>query len=137
MAAIVSPGVHGLYLALAEIHQQQGRPREALDNLKQLHRHYSDDVVVRLSLAELLIAEGGSKRNCKSVVRLAQGIENDSEIHGALLLYKAIALRQLGLSCCVMPQFRARRTYRRVRPVDRFRIVCTSAMGQVSGDFTC
>ena len=97
VAAIVSPGMRGLHLALAEIHQQQGRPREALENLKQLHRRDSDDVVVRLSLAELLIEEGGSKRNCKSVVRLAQGIENDSEIHGALLLYKAIALRLLGL----------------------------------------
>jgi len=31
-------------------------------------------------------------------VRLAEGIENESEIHAALLLYKAKALRNLGLN---------------------------------------
>jgi predicted Zn-dependent protease len=31
------------------------------------------------------------------VVRLAEGIDNDSEIHAGLLLYKAKVLRKLGL----------------------------------------
>jgi len=97
VAAIIGPDVRGLLLALAEVRQHQGQPKDAIENLKQIYRRDRDDVVVRLSLAELLVEEGGSKRNCQSVVRLAKGIENDSEIHGGLLLYKAKALRKLGL----------------------------------------
>lgn len=97
VAAIIGPDVRGLLLALAEVHQHQGRPKDAIENLKQVYRRDTDDVVVRLSLAELLVEEGGSKRNCQSVVRLAEGIDNDSEIHAGLLLYKAKALRKLGL----------------------------------------
>jgi len=97
VAAIIGPDVRGLLLALAEVHQHQGRPKNAIDDLKQLYRRDPDDVVVRLSLAELLFEEGGSKRNCRSVVRLAEGVENDSEIHAGLRLYKAKALRKLGL----------------------------------------
>ena len=97
VAAIIGPDVRGLLLALAEVHQHQGRPKDAIENLKQIYRRDSDDVVVRLSRAELLVEESGSKRNCQSVVRLAEGIANDSEIHAGLLLYKAKSLRKLGL----------------------------------------
>ncbi len=97
VAAIIGPGIRGLLLALAEVHQHQRRPKAAVKDLKQLHRRDPDDVVVRLSLAELLIEETDGKRSCHSVVRLAEKIENQSEIHAALLFYKAKALRKLGL----------------------------------------
>ena len=97
VAAIIGPNVRGLLLALAEVHQHQGRPKDAIEDLKQIYHRDPEDVVVRLSLAELLVDEGGSKRNCQTVVRLAEGIENDSEIHAGLLLYKAKALRKLGV----------------------------------------
>jgi predicted Zn-dependent protease len=97
VAAIIGPDVRGLLLASAEVHQHQGRPKDAIEDLKQLYDRDPDDVVVRLSLAELLVEEGGTKRNCQSVVRLAEGIENDSEIHAGLLLCKAKSLRKLGL----------------------------------------
>lgn len=97
VAAVIRPDLRSLLLALAEIHQELGRPKEALKDLQQLYRRDPDDLVVRLSLAELLVGEGGSKRNCQSVVRLAEGVGNESELHAGLLLYKAKALRKLGL----------------------------------------
>ena len=39
----------------------------------------------------------GDKNVCRKVVRLAEGIENETPVHTALLLYKARALRGLGL----------------------------------------
>ncbi len=97
VAAIIGADQRGVLLALAEVQQHQGDPKKAIAHLRQLYQRDSDDVVVRLALAELLVEESGSKRNCQTVVRLSEGIENDSEIHGGLLLYKAKALRLLGL----------------------------------------
>lgn len=66
-------------------------------------------MVVKLSLAELLLqARPGDlpapraprqagKNVCRKVVRLASGLENETPVHTALLLYKARALRGLGL----------------------------------------
>jgi len=54
--------------------------------------------VVKLSLAELLLdARPGDKNVCRKIVRLAEGIVNETPVHTALLLYKARALRGLGL----------------------------------------
>jgi tetratricopeptide (TPR) repeat protein len=97
VAAIIGPDHRGLLLALAEVHQHLGRPQNSIDDLKQLYRRAPEDVVIRLSLAELLVEESPAKRSWQSVVKLAEGIENESEIHAGLLLYKAKALRKLGL----------------------------------------
>lgn len=89
---------------------------------ERLQQFEPDDVVVKLSLAELLLdvrpsektnrqdsrfgraggtTEGHEPGNasvnvCRKVVRLAQGIENETPVHTALLFYKAGALRGLG-----------------------------------------
>ena len=97
ITAIVRPARRGLLLALAEVYQRQHSPRSAMKALKQLHRLSPDDVVVRLALAELLLEDSGRRQACQSVVRLAQNVKNDSEVHAALLLYKARALRGLQL----------------------------------------
>jgi tetratricopeptide (TPR) repeat protein len=97
VAAFIGPDRRGLLLALAEVHQHLGRPQQSIDDLKQLYRRQPEDVVVRLSLAELLVEESPHKRSWQAVVRLAEGIENESEIHAGLLLYKAKALRKLNL----------------------------------------
>lgn len=97
VTALIGPDVRGLLLALSEVHQHRGRPDAAVTDLRQLHRRDPDDVVVRLSLAEILTEESGKRRSYQSVVRLAEGIENESEIHAALLLHKATALRRLGV----------------------------------------
>ena len=56
-------------------------------------------MVVKLSVAEILMEARVDDPNvCRRVIRLTEGIENESGIHAALLLYKAKALRKLHLN---------------------------------------
>ena len=98
ISAHVGPDLRGVLLGLVEVYQRQERWEDAIACLERLKRLEPDDVVVKLSLAELLLtARPGDKNVCRKVVRLTEGIENESPIHTALLLYKARALRGLGL----------------------------------------
>jgi len=132
VSAHVGPDLRGVLLGLVEVYQRQERWEDAIACLERLQRLEPDDVVVKLSLAELLWdlsacdaqagARPGDKTNrqesrfgraegtpegrepgtasvnvCREVVRLAEGIENETPVHTALLLYKARALRGLGL----------------------------------------
>lgn len=98
VTAHIRPGLRGVLLGLTEVYQAQGRFREAVDCLKRLHREAREDVVVQLSLAELLWeSRPEDKRTAKQIVAIAGDAENTSSVHAALLLYKARALRALGL----------------------------------------
>jgi len=94
--AHVSPGLRGVLLGLTEVYQRLGRREEAVDCLKKLKRLEPDDALVKLSLAELLM-EAEDKKAFKEVIKLCEDIENTSPVHTALLLYKARALKGLGL----------------------------------------
>ena len=65
--------------------------------MRKLHKSHPDDPVVALSLCELLVEESGTKPACREVVELTKSIDNESEIHAALLLWKGKALRLLAL----------------------------------------
>jgi tetratricopeptide (TPR) repeat protein len=95
----VTPGLPGVLLALAEVYQHQGRVADAIESLHELRRLAPEDVVVVLSLAELLIGEGDdvSDDACREVVEMTGDLGNDTEVHAALMLYKARALQVLGL----------------------------------------
>jgi len=98
LTAHVGPNLRGVLLGLVEVYQRQRRWRDAIACLERLLRLEPEDVVVKLSLAELLLdARPGDKNVCRKVVRLTEGIENETPVHTALLLYKAKALRGLGL----------------------------------------
>jgi len=98
VSAHVGPDLRGVLLGLVEVYQRQARWEDAIACLERLQRLEPDDVVVKLSLAELLLdARPGEKNVCRKIVRLAEGIENETPVHTALLLYKARALRGLGL----------------------------------------
>jgi hypothetical protein len=58
-----------------------------------------------LSLAELAVEEAGDKRSCQTAVKLAEGVENESELHAALLMYKGMALHRLGLAAAARDTF--------------------------------
>jgi len=97
--AHVAPCKRGALLGLAEVYQLQGKIKEAIDGLKQIRRETPDDVVVNLSLAELVHeAAPNDRRLAKQIVKLAGNVQNDSPTHAALMLYKAKALRTLGLA---------------------------------------
>ena len=96
--AQVGPGLRGALLALGEALQRAGRPEEALACLERLHRLEPEDVAVRLSLAELLWElRPGDRRALRRILRLSEGVPNASSVHTGLLLYRARAMRALGL----------------------------------------
>jgi len=94
--AHLKPCLRGVLLALTEVYQRLGNRDKAITTLKRLRRLEPDDIVVKLSLAEVLL-EGRDKKFLQEVVKLTQDIENSSSLHTALLLYKARVLKGLGL----------------------------------------
>lgn len=87
-----------LLLLLVELFQDLGRTDDALRRTRLLLQMDEDDMTARLSHVELLFAsKPGSAKNCKEIISLADGVENDSPIHTAFLYYKAKALRELKL----------------------------------------
>jgi tetratricopeptide (TPR) repeat protein len=98
VSAHVGPNLRGVLLGLVEVYQRQRRWQDAVKCLERLRRLEPDDVVVKLSLAELLLdMKPDDKDTCRRVVSLTEGIEDETPIHAALLLYKARALRGLEL----------------------------------------
>jgi len=99
VSAHITCNREGVLLGLVEVYQRQGRMDDAMHCLESLRRLHPDDVVVCLSLCELLLERDEGKSDAaKHVIHLTQHIENETPIHAALLLYKARALRKLGLS---------------------------------------
>jgi len=98
VSAHVGPDLRGALLGLVEVYQRQRHFNAAITCLERLLRLEPDDVVVKLSLAELLLAaRPGDKNAWRKIVRLAEDIENETPVHPALLLYKARALHRLRL----------------------------------------
>jgi len=99
ITAAVEPCLRGVLLALVEVHQRLGETEQAMACLKRLIRLEPADVMSRLSLCELMFDTApGDPAACRGIIELAEGIENDSAVHAALLLYKAKALHKLGLT---------------------------------------
>ncbi len=98
VTAHAGPGTAGVLLCLVEIYQEKQKWQEARNCLELLRRLSPHDVVVKLSSAELLLDESPhDRKTCEKVVRLSEGLKNESPVHAALFLYKARALRNLGL----------------------------------------
>lgn len=98
VAARLVPGPSGVRLAQVELAQRRGRLDDALLQVEQLHRDLPDDPVVRISLSELLLEpEPIQPETAQRVVALSDGLENASPLETAALLYRARALRSLGL----------------------------------------
>lgn len=83
----------GVLLAWAELYQQQDQTENAIQTLQHLRSIAPDDPITKLSLAELL----SDSNQWNAIVELIGAVENDSYIETALLLYKGMALRELGL----------------------------------------
>ena len=97
IAAVVGPDRRGVLLAQVEACQHQGDWTEAIGYLKRLYSTDKDDLVVKVSVSEILVNELGDRRSLKDALKFSEGAENDSSIHGALLLYRAKAPRLLGV----------------------------------------
>ena len=81
----------GAVFALAEAYQDAGRLEEAVGLIQQLHAAEPDDPVVRLSLADLLYAEG----DYEGVVEVAAPARNTDDVNLAAIHLRARALIEL------------------------------------------
>jgi len=98
-AARIAPSPRGALLLLAEARQRQGRSADAILAVRRWLALDRNDPVARVSLAELLLDHGrGGRAALEEVAALGEGIANDGEPQAALLLYRARALRELGLA---------------------------------------
>ncbi len=94
----VGANTRGILLGLVEAYQHARQWQRALESLDRLRRLEPDDIVVKVSVAEFLMEVAPDRRKAgRRVVRLARGVRNETPIHAALFLYKARALRALGL----------------------------------------
>lgn len=85
--------------------------------LLELRKSWPGDVVIKLSLAELLVTtDPDDKEHAKYVVKMTGRLANECEIHAALLLYKARALRVLGMHTAVRDALTAGLRRKKNRP---------------------
>ncbi len=85
-------------LALAEAYQQLDLIELAIEPLQHLYQLDPDDLVTRLSLAELYdIQYPNAEQMQRRIIELAEGVHNVSPIHANLMYYRARALRLLGM----------------------------------------
>lgn len=98
IVAQLLPSQSSALLALVEIYQFQERWKEVVDCLQQLISMAPNDLIVRLSYVEILIQVWPNDKQANdNVLKLTYGISNESAIHAALLLYRAYALKNLGM----------------------------------------
>ena len=92
----------GASLLLAEAYQLANRLEEAIGLVQQLHEANPGDRAIRLSLADLLLADG----DYEGVVETAAGVTNDDDLSVALLHMKAAALSALGHGTAAVDTFK-------------------------------
>lgn len=97
IAASVGADIRAVLLALVECYQRQQAWEPAVDCLQRLLDLEPNDIVVKVSLADLLMeANEADADSCREIVRMSEGMRNESDIHATMLLYRARALRTLG-----------------------------------------
>jgi len=94
--AYMKPTQIGTLLGLVEAYQGLKEFDNAIEILKTLRELDNQDLVIKISLAELYLdSDPTNKIYSDKIVKMSSKIENESPIHTALLLYKAKALRVL------------------------------------------
>lgn len=115
----VGPDLRGVLLGLVEAHQQRGQREGALRCARRLRRLEPDDVLVRLSMAELWWEGRDAGRSAlQRIVELGAGVENETALHAALMLYRGRALHELQLLEAARDSFTAALRRRKDRPDD-------------------
>ncbi len=98
ITAHLEPNSYAILLGLAEIFQERKCFDDAISCLEQAQTLHPDDVVTKLSLVELLSTTyPDDTKTCQKIVEASEGVACESFLHTGVLLYKAKALRKLGL----------------------------------------
>lgn len=99
VTAHIEPSRQGLLLGQVEALQEQKNYQEALETLLELRRIGPDDIAVKVSFAEVVMEAFSNNHDlCHEIVQMAADLTNETSLHAALMLYKARALRTLGLA---------------------------------------
>ena len=94
----LTPTENSILIALSEAYHQMDMPEAAIEMLMNLNKRDPEDLIVRLSLAELLDERYPDAQQAQQqMVQLAEGVHNESPIHATLMYYRGLALRKLGL----------------------------------------
>lgn len=95
--ARIEPTRRDCLLALAVAHERMEHNEKAIHYLQEIRDDYdADDLLVRLLMAELLDETyPDNQRVQHEIVTLAEGVQNDSPMHAALMYYRGRALRRL------------------------------------------
>ncbi len=98
LVVYLTPSLKDAQLGLVEAYQHQEKYHQAIEVLKKLRRSMPEDLLIKLSLVELLYhVKSDDKKLAKQILQIIGEIQNDSPIHTALMLYHARALKTLGL----------------------------------------
>lgn len=99
VGAVVSAEWRGAMLGLVEAYQTLDQREHALRCLDLLREQFPEDVVVLLSEMELLTdEERATEADLQKAVQLSAQTDNETVFHAAVLYYKGVALRRLGLA---------------------------------------
>ncbi len=90
-------------LALAEAYQSAGRLEEATGLMQQIHEMRPDDSLVRLSLCDLLFADGDHE----AVIETSSGLTNDSDVDVETMHIRGAAFAATGHTEAALDTFTA------------------------------
>ena len=114
--AHVFPRERGTRLALVEIAQSEGRHEDAMAHVERLMQIDPTDPVVLLSFAELALDTPEDHALMDRVVRATVGVENETPVDTAILLYRGRALAALGMPDASIDVFTLANRRRKDRP---------------------
>jgi tetratricopeptide (TPR) repeat protein len=132
ISAQVPVNLAGATMLLAEVYQLAGRLDEAIGLVHQLHEANPTDPAIRLSLADLLLADS----DYEGVVEVTSGARNDDDFGVALLHMRAASLTALGHHTAALDTFRdalaktAKRDPELLKAIRYDRALSFAALGQ-------
>lgn len=93
----LTPTRRDCLLALAKAYDHIQQYERAIEALQELRTQYDPhDLIVRVLLAELYDKQyGDTPRVQHEIIKLAEGVENESPLHATLMYYRGKALRRL------------------------------------------
>lgn len=98
----------GLALAMAEAYQKQGKYGEAIREVSALWNSNPSDMVVCLSLCDLIVANPSTnKSDLDDVVRMTASVENDEPIHANILYLRGAAMFRMQMADAAIQQLTA------------------------------
>ncbi len=125
VTALAQPRRRGTLLALTESYQDRGEMDKARECLEALFKELPEDPVVVLSLVEWLVTDEDplSQDTAKEIVAMVGEVENESDVHAALMLYKAKALHGLGLNKAALSTLTAAYRRKKDRSPELLRVI--------------